>query len=242
MKSKKEFVQSGFTLAEVLITLGVIGVVAALTMPILIGTYRKHVVEARLSKFYSTMNQAILRSEADNGPKEFWEPITNDFELDDDGKVDLQTSSGLAWYKKYLAPYLNVIKIEINDKYGNVMVYFPDGGLCLMGEGSFQYWVDGKNAEPFLFDSEQNRYRNNAKASGIKYFTFQFAPWNKNNKYFYKKGMEPYIWGSWNGDISALLNSSSIGCRENVTNERAACTKLIQMNGWKIPKDYPLKF
>ena len=32
---------NGFTLAEVLITLGIIGVVAALTMPALIGNYQK---------------------------------------------------------------------------------------------------------------------------------------------------------------------------------------------------------
>lgn len=33
--------QKAFTLAEVLITLGIIGVVAALTMPSLIGNYKK---------------------------------------------------------------------------------------------------------------------------------------------------------------------------------------------------------
>lgn len=31
----------GFTLAEVLITLGIIGVVASMTMPVLVGNYKK---------------------------------------------------------------------------------------------------------------------------------------------------------------------------------------------------------
>lgn len=32
---------SGFTLAEVLITLGIIGVVAVLTLPVVVGNYKK---------------------------------------------------------------------------------------------------------------------------------------------------------------------------------------------------------
>lgn len=47
------FKYSAFTLAETLITLGIIGVVAGLTIPTLISNYRKHVVETRLEKFYS---------------------------------------------------------------------------------------------------------------------------------------------------------------------------------------------
>ena len=33
--------KKGFTLAEVLITLGIIGVIAALTMPAVVGNYKK---------------------------------------------------------------------------------------------------------------------------------------------------------------------------------------------------------
>ena len=40
----------GFTLAEVLITLGIIGIVAALTIPQLISNYQKKVVPIRLKK------------------------------------------------------------------------------------------------------------------------------------------------------------------------------------------------
>lgn len=36
------FMEKGFTLAEVLVTLGIIGVVAALTMPALIANYKKN--------------------------------------------------------------------------------------------------------------------------------------------------------------------------------------------------------
>ena len=43
-----------FTLAEVLITIGIIGIVAALTLPTLIGNYRKSVVENKLKSTYSS--------------------------------------------------------------------------------------------------------------------------------------------------------------------------------------------
>ena len=45
-----------FTLAEVLITLGVIGVVAALTLPTLIKNHEKHVIETQLKKTYSDIH------------------------------------------------------------------------------------------------------------------------------------------------------------------------------------------
>ena len=54
--------KQAFTLAEVLITLGIIGVVAAMTLPALIQSYANTVVETRLAKFYSTINQAIARA------------------------------------------------------------------------------------------------------------------------------------------------------------------------------------
>lgn len=53
----------GFTLAEVLITLGIIGIVAALASPALVGFYQKSKVPTTLRKFMNTMgvaNQALI--------------------------------------------------------------------------------------------------------------------------------------------------------------------------------------
>lgn len=49
----------GFTLAEVLITLGIIGVVAALTLPTLVSKYQHKVRETEFKKAYSSLQQAI---------------------------------------------------------------------------------------------------------------------------------------------------------------------------------------
>jgi prepilin-type N-terminal cleavage/methylation domain-containing protein len=59
--------KKGFTLAEVLITLGIIGVVAALTIPGLIANYQKQETVTRLKKIYSTLSQAFKLSEVDHG-------------------------------------------------------------------------------------------------------------------------------------------------------------------------------
>ena len=48
-----------FTLAEVLITLGIIGVVAAMTIPTLVTNYQKRQFEVAFSKTYSTLQNGI---------------------------------------------------------------------------------------------------------------------------------------------------------------------------------------
>ena len=56
-----------FTMAEVLITLGVIGIVAAMTFPIMIKNYNYKVTETRLRKFYTSINQAVMLAEVKYG-------------------------------------------------------------------------------------------------------------------------------------------------------------------------------
>ena len=50
VKVKSVKMQIAFTLSEVLITLGIIGIVAAMTLPALIGNYQKHVTVNKLKK------------------------------------------------------------------------------------------------------------------------------------------------------------------------------------------------
>lgn len=59
--------QSAFTLAEVLITLAIIGVVAAMTIPVLINNYQKTQYVTAMKKAYSGFNQALAQMANDNG-------------------------------------------------------------------------------------------------------------------------------------------------------------------------------
>lgn len=57
--TKKTFKQKAFTLAETLITLSIIGVVAAVTVPTLMSNVNKHIYVTGLKKAYSNIQNAI---------------------------------------------------------------------------------------------------------------------------------------------------------------------------------------
>ena len=58
-------VRLGFTLAEVLITLGIIGVVAAMTIPNLIANYKAHRLSSQFLESYSIIQQVFKQMESD---------------------------------------------------------------------------------------------------------------------------------------------------------------------------------
>lgn len=62
---------AAFTLAEVLITLGIIGVVAALIMPTFIQRYRSQVLKNQFQKAYSSLSQAVVSANSEFGTKDF---------------------------------------------------------------------------------------------------------------------------------------------------------------------------
>lgn len=63
----KQSGRKGFTLAEVLITLGVIGVVAAMTLPTVIANYQKKVLVTQLKKEVSVIENYFKKVVADEG-------------------------------------------------------------------------------------------------------------------------------------------------------------------------------
>ena len=65
-----------FTLAEVLITLGIIGVVASLTLPSVIHQYRKKALETQFKTAYSFINQAIVMTKQDLGSNSLFDDYT----------------------------------------------------------------------------------------------------------------------------------------------------------------------
>lgn len=69
LKDKK----CAFTLAEVLITLGIIGIIAAMTFPSIVGRYREKATVAQLKKSYSLLSQVFNKIVYDTGsdPKDW---------------------------------------------------------------------------------------------------------------------------------------------------------------------------
>ena len=67
MKKTKKYAKHAFTLAEVLITLVIIGVIAALTVPALIQNTQKQEYVSALKKTYSTLSQVTQQIIAEEG-------------------------------------------------------------------------------------------------------------------------------------------------------------------------------
>ena len=65
--SSKNIKRYGFTLAEILITIGIIGVVSALTIPTLANNIRAHQFRQKLKKTVSTLSNSARMSEAQYG-------------------------------------------------------------------------------------------------------------------------------------------------------------------------------
>ena len=113
--------KKGFTLAEVLITLGRIGVVAAMTIPTLMTKYAKQRTETQLVKFYSMMNQTLRMSVADNGDPDGWIIAKKTYTYDET----------VEFLNTYIFPYMKHLGYEECSANGQicVCVTLMDGGI-----------------------------------------------------------------------------------------------------------------
>lgn len=73
----KENNKAAFTLAEVLITLVIIGIIAAITVPSLINKTNNQETVSKLEKAYSTLAQATNSIIAEEGPVKTWTTSTD---------------------------------------------------------------------------------------------------------------------------------------------------------------------
>ena len=221
-----------FTLAEVLITLGIIGVVSAMTIPTLMANHRKKVVETKLEKIYSVMNQAINLTNAEYGDVTNW--------IIDCGSSNSPTCSINEvenWFNSTIGKHLETLKTgKTKNKTDDILlIYLKDGSI--LGVTNYIYDMG------FYVNSDAI----SNKQSGKNYFLFRFNPIllsHQNNeeaqkdlKYSLKPTFEPYS-NYWNGTREQLIDGHSFSCAQN----HAFCAKLIQYDGWKISKDYPVKF
>lgn len=218
----------GFTLAEVLITLGIIGVVAAMTIPTLMTNYAKHKTETQVVKFYSMMNQTLRMSVADNGDPDGWIVAKKNYTYDET----------VEFLNTYLYPYMKHLGYRdctIASGQIGVCTNLMDGGVLWFSidsnGGDIVYWVSPKYWDLSIDGKLKNKPRYK--------FQFQFAkvsggPDNVTNSISY---IEPYILG-WDGTRNGLKDGNTWACKPNCKN-CGYCTKLIQMNSWKIPSDYP---
>ena len=98
-----------FTLAEVLITLGIIGVVSALTIPTIVTKYQKKLAVEQLKTTYSTLYNAFSMAVVDHGEIDDWI-----MQHDDD-----TPQSSMDFLKTYIEPYVKNVEVYQSENLKN---------------------------------------------------------------------------------------------------------------------------
>ena len=124
-----------FTLAEVLITLGIIGIVAAITIPQLINNYKAKRLRTQFLKSYSTIQQAFKEMEAD------------------DVSTDPTTYNTLEYYKTFMNYLQAPMDCGIGDNKYLPCVYMRDSSS--KDYKSYKTYDGKTNASMILFDDGQ---------------------------------------------------------------------------------------
>ena len=147
----------GFTLAEVLISLVIIGVIAAMTIPTLINKTNKQEYASKLKKAYSTMSQATNRIIADEGNPR-----------GDIGGWGTSTEAIFNMYKKYLSNtkvcpnnvtgcFAGIYK-RMNGKKSSIESGVNQYGLILADGTALSFSESGFNSSCSLNSNGTNNY------------------------------------------------------------------------------------
>lgn len=227
---KVDYVRVGFTLAEVLITLGVIGVVAAITMPTLIQNYQKHVTVNQLKKAYSELNQAINISKLEND------------ELNNYDYVELTSEEAYNFAEKYLFPYLKTAKIctpeNLSECYAKAEYQLNGKNIQnnIRAERGWATFVLA-NGTTVAMRHETNNLAFRIDLNGLK---------NPNIL-----GKDMFAFGLMeNGQFKpaffedAFINRKRLTktdgyCASDKTSHGLGCAALIMIDSWQIKDDYP---
>ena len=238
----------GFTLAEVLITLGIIGVVAAMTLPVLIQNYQKKATATSVKKAYSELNQIIDRAKADYGDPSGW---------------DYYEQENLAkWVQTYIEPYVNVVNsgtCTSGKKCLGISLMYHLGYNVASNSANPRrpeyILVKGGDSLAYAFFRYSGIYepvtrvrvyiRNPRKFAFVGKDVFTFILDKREPSPFFR----PYVPQNHNVpkytyDRNAILGTGLGACNPKASGSGYwlpgdACSGLIMLDGWEISKDYP---
>lgn len=223
----------GFTLAEVLITLGIIGVVAAMTIPNLIATHQKKQTVVKLQKAISVMNQAYRLA------------------YDDVGEVTAEEARALGaqnYFDKFWAPYIKVQSIcntegcgygaypqwkQISGAPHGLAVHTSDARVAFTSMDGFFYivvtYTGGSEDSTVTVNSVYVDINGTAKPNTMGKDIFLLERKIDGEK----GGVVVPAYSSFT-DEQINKNCSKSGSGE-------CCAEKIKRAGWRIDKSYPWK-
>ena len=235
-----------FTLAEVLITLGIIGVVAAITIPAIVANYQKHVTVVQLKKAYTVFSQALERSVQDNGEVEYWDWQNLD-------------TANQNFGEKYILPYLKgVSKADNAVRWKSLDGSFNDNWGSGIFTGGYMYSTsDGMlfkfSGLPSLNDPVNIRKthlrividingRRGPNRYGRDVFMFSIFPFYEDFKGKLVPGTNDQCGNGLIHNTQSrdyLLSQGCWTCKSDHSGTGYACAALIMKDGWQIKDDYP---
>ena len=172
-----------FTLAEVLVTLGVIGVIAALTLPQLIRDFHGKILHAQLLKAYSVLSQALERMSVEENqvvnaanyyPYKFKPVFIKYFiTFKDCGNKDCENMEN----DSFNMPDDESLYLKIENYYTytldrNIKSAFLDDGQFIFSDGMF-VMIENVAASNLFISVDVNGVGKEPNAWGHDLFTFQ---------------------------------------------------------------------
>jgi type II secretory pathway pseudopilin PulG len=168
-----------FTLAEVLITLGVIGVVSALTLPTLIQNHKNRELQSQFKKSYSTLSQILQRVVAEEYGGIAPIPTSSSTRIILDNMAKYASNSKVCYGTKCdtnIFPFPNTYLQTLNTLYTNTSTGLMDDGAIALNDGS-TIFVDYGNGRPYyFFIIDINGAKKKPNSGGIDVFYFQLLP------------------------------------------------------------------
>ncbi len=234
-------VRSAFTLAEVLITLGIIGIVAAMTIPTLISKNQKRVIEAKLKEDYSIIQQVIKSNES------------NDVDMSMLLK-DEDANSQKEWFETYFAPYMKYSHVC----YDEAGCWQKRGDNKNLAGNATQYnrkdigiglnvvtlkLNNGTNICLDVFDSLQELaylFGVNATENGLAIYIDTNGDSGPN---VIGKDIYVLVYSPDNGIVPAGIHKTNEEINKNCSSAEKGqnagyyCIMRVKNNGWEIPND-----
>ena len=237
-----------FTLAEILITLGIIGVVAALTLPGLITNVQKTIALTQVKRVYAILSATTNMAAVDHGDPSVWDMGTG---------TGASVARAKYFVETYMLPYLKVAEVCENNNTPNCKYTMRalNGSIYTNGlsntyrfylqDGAFvMVWANQATCKKCHQKQVTIFYDVNGKkgVNTIGHDVFKLEYLIESDKYndssFYVGKILPQY---ANRSRQELLNGGS-----NMNNEECnknklgvACLALIINDGWTFAPDYP---
>lgn len=175
IESEEKLFKLAFTLAEILITLGIIGVVAAMTIPLLINSLEENQYHAGLKKYYGILTEVISKAKLESNTDDLYPACSS---------YTPYTFNAVDCVRDVFAPHLKVTKACDNsqtdclDLYG---IYYLDNsgpnypspiGVLYLNDGTImRFYMNNTQSYAIILDvngqKEPNMY-----GKDVYYFTY----------------------------------------------------------------------